>query len=173
MWNAFYTCAFTRDPSGGWTAVVLDLPGVISEGETFAEAEANIREALELDVEARRARAEKLPSPRPIAEMMDDPDLAEELEGATLVQIAAPLPPPRSVPITMTIDDHLLAHVDQFAKTLRVSRSSFFADAVRDKMDLLASRLSAQGAHANHESVKDIARVPSSKKRSHRKRITA
>ena len=70
MRTDFYTCAFTRDPDGGWTAVVLDLPGVVSEGETFAEAQSNISEALELDVEARRARPEAVPTPRPIADLM-------------------------------------------------------------------------------------------------------
>lgn len=169
----FYTCAFTRDPDSGWTAVVLDLPGVISEGETFAEAEANIREALELDVEARRARPEAVPKPRPIADLMDDPALAEELEGATLVQIAAPLPPPKSVPITMTIDDHLLANVDQLAKVLRVSRSSFFADAVRDRMESLTGKRSPYDIRVHSSAAEEIKARPISKRRTTKRRVIA
>ncbi len=141
MKNNIYTCAFTRDPGGGWTAVVLDMPGVISEGDTFAQAEANVLDALTLDVEARRARGEPLPTPRSIADIMDDPDLANELGGAALMPVAAPLPPPKAVPITMTIDDHLLAEIDQAARNLRISRSGFFAQAARDKMRMLANTL--------------------------------
>jgi predicted RNase H-like HicB family nuclease len=173
MRTDFYTCAFTRDPDGGWTAVVLDLPGVVSEGETFAEAQSNISEALELDVEARRARPEAVPTPRPIADLMDDPDLAGELEGATLVQIAGPLPPPKSVPITMTIDDHLLANVDQLAKFLRVSRSSFFADAVRDKMESLTGKLSPYDIRVDSSAGEAIEARPISKRRTTKRRVVA
>ena len=35
----------------GYTALVPDLPGCISEGETIKEAMANVREAIELYLE--------------------------------------------------------------------------------------------------------------------------
>jgi len=37
-----------REPEGGYTISVPSLPGCISEGNTFEEAEANIREAIGL-----------------------------------------------------------------------------------------------------------------------------
>ena len=36
---------------GGYTAIVVALPGCISEGDTVEEAMANIREAIELYLE--------------------------------------------------------------------------------------------------------------------------
>ncbi len=40
-----------RSEEGGYTVYVPSLPGCISEGETRAEALANIREAIELYLE--------------------------------------------------------------------------------------------------------------------------
>lgn len=42
---------FEEAEEGGYTAMVPDLPGCISEGDTLDEALANIREALALYVE--------------------------------------------------------------------------------------------------------------------------
>lgn len=39
---------FEPSEDGGYTVYVPSLPGCISEGETIEEAEANIREAIEL-----------------------------------------------------------------------------------------------------------------------------
>ncbi len=39
---------FTAQEEGGFTAEVPDLPGCISEGDTFEEAKYNIIEAIEL-----------------------------------------------------------------------------------------------------------------------------
>ncbi len=43
---------FEPSEDGGYTAHVPALPGCISEGETLEEARANIREAIELYLEA-------------------------------------------------------------------------------------------------------------------------
>jgi predicted RNase H-like HicB family nuclease len=49
-----------------WSAHVPDLPGCVSGGETRAEGEAMIREAIELHLEG--LRDEGLPVPRPSSE---------------------------------------------------------------------------------------------------------
>jgi len=41
--------------SGLWVAEVPSLPGCVSQGETLEEAIANIREAIDLHIEALRA----------------------------------------------------------------------------------------------------------------------
>lgn len=46
-----YNVVFSEAEEGGFTAVVPDLPGCISEGDTFEEAKANIAEAIELYLE--------------------------------------------------------------------------------------------------------------------------
>jgi predicted RNase H-like HicB family nuclease len=47
-----YTVVLEVAEEGGYTACCLELPSAISEGDTKAEALANIREAIELVLEA-------------------------------------------------------------------------------------------------------------------------
>lgn len=47
-----------------WGAIVPDLPGCVSIGDTLEEAQANIREAIELYIEELRAHGEPIPAPR-------------------------------------------------------------------------------------------------------------
>lgn len=47
--------------SGGFTVTVPSLPGCISEGDTEAEALANIRDAIDLYIEDMIADGEEVP----------------------------------------------------------------------------------------------------------------
>ena len=46
-----YNAIFTPAEEGGYCVSVPDLPGCLSEGDTFEEAKANITEAIELYLE--------------------------------------------------------------------------------------------------------------------------
>lgn len=46
-----YTTVFQEEKEGGFSVWVPDLPGCASQGETFEEALANIKEAIELFIE--------------------------------------------------------------------------------------------------------------------------
>ena len=46
-----YNVIFTAEKEGGYSVFVPDLPGCVSEGETFEEAKKNIQEAIELYLE--------------------------------------------------------------------------------------------------------------------------
>lgn len=52
---------FTPQDEGGFTAEVPDLPGCITEGDSFEEAEENIQEAIELYLEALEERGIPIP----------------------------------------------------------------------------------------------------------------
>jgi predicted RNase H-like HicB family nuclease len=52
------TAVFRRVPLG-YAAYVEELPGANTQGETLEEARANLREAVELVIEANRALAEE------------------------------------------------------------------------------------------------------------------
>ncbi len=56
------------DETGGYVVEVPSLPGCFSQGETEAEALANIREAIELHIEDMLAAGEEVPDdvPAPI-----------------------------------------------------------------------------------------------------------
>lgn len=49
------TAVFREDPHGGYVAFVEELPGANTQGDTLEEARANLREAVELVLETRRA----------------------------------------------------------------------------------------------------------------------
>ncbi len=60
--NSSYSAVFEEDAErGGFTVTIPALPGCISEGDTFEDAQANIKEAAELYLEVatntRRSRA--------------------------------------------------------------------------------------------------------------------
>ena len=46
-----YNAIFEPAEEGGYTVTVPKLPGLVTEGDTFEEAEANIKEAIELYLE--------------------------------------------------------------------------------------------------------------------------
>ncbi len=56
-----YTVILQRESDGGYVATVPSLPGCVSQGDTRAEALANIREAAELYVEDCLASGDSVP----------------------------------------------------------------------------------------------------------------
>jgi predicted RNase H-like HicB family nuclease len=54
-----FTAVFEEAPEGGYTAFVEELPGAISQGETIEEARENLREAIQLVLEANRELAKR------------------------------------------------------------------------------------------------------------------
>jgi antitoxin HicB len=58
-----YTVVLEQEDDDGFSASVPALPGCRSQGDTPAEAMANIREAMELYVETLRDAGETIPAP--------------------------------------------------------------------------------------------------------------
>ena len=56
---------------GNWAAYVPDLPGCITTGKTLAETKRNIREAMELHLEAMAEVGEPVPEPSTEVEFVD------------------------------------------------------------------------------------------------------
>ena len=57
-----YAVVFEKSLTG-YGAFVPDLPGCVSVGDTLAEAERNIREAIEGHIEVMRQHGEAVPEP--------------------------------------------------------------------------------------------------------------
>ena len=47
-----------------WGAIVPDLPGCVSIGDTYAEVQENVKEAIALYLEELQATGEPIPEPR-------------------------------------------------------------------------------------------------------------
>ena len=61
MLKKFYKAIFEPQEEGGYTVTVPSLPGCISEGDTYEDALANIKEAIALYLES--LQADGLPIP--------------------------------------------------------------------------------------------------------------
>ena len=65
------TGVFEPAPEGGYTCWVEEIPAAISQGETLAEAKANLVDALRLVLQCQRELTEKELSPRAVRETLE------------------------------------------------------------------------------------------------------
>jgi predicted RNase H-like HicB family nuclease len=63
-----YPVTLYQEESGGYTVEIKDLPGCISQGESTAEAIANIEEARRLWIETAYEHGDKIPKPKNLEE---------------------------------------------------------------------------------------------------------
>lgn len=57
--------------SSNYSAYVVDLPGCVATGSTFAEVECEIREAIELHLEGLRREGIEVPQPSSAVEYVE------------------------------------------------------------------------------------------------------
>jgi predicted RNase H-like HicB family nuclease len=62
------TAVFEPAKEGGYTCFVEEVPAAISQGETLAEAKANLLDALKLVLQCQREMAEENLSPNALRE---------------------------------------------------------------------------------------------------------
>jgi predicted RNase H-like HicB family nuclease len=65
------TAVFEPAEEGGYTCFVEEIPAAISQGETLAEAKANLRDALKLVLQCQRELAEENLSPDAVRETFE------------------------------------------------------------------------------------------------------
>lgn len=70
-----YAVVFEKAESN-WAAFIPDLPGCITTGSTLEEAKRNIREAIELHLEAMKEVGEPIPPPTTDVDFIELPSVA-------------------------------------------------------------------------------------------------
>jgi predicted RNase H-like HicB family nuclease len=65
-----------------------DLPGCFSAGDTVDEAMLNASEAVTLYAESLAKEGRRIPSPRSVATLRNDPDIAAELRDHVVALVA-------------------------------------------------------------------------------------
>jgi predicted RNase H-like HicB family nuclease len=73
-----FSVVYERAPEGGYAACVPALPGCHTQGETVAEAERNVKEAIALYLESLAALGEPIPKE------------GQSLQGRVTVPVAVP-----------------------------------------------------------------------------------
>ena len=64
-----YTVVVERDEDGMYVASVPAIQGCYTQGETYAEAMKNIRDAIKLSIDARKQLGEQIPIEQAIEEV--------------------------------------------------------------------------------------------------------
>jgi predicted RNase H-like HicB family nuclease len=68
------TAVFEPAEKGGYTCFIEEIPAAISQGETLAEAKANLLDALKLVLQCQRELAERELSPNALRERIEFAD---------------------------------------------------------------------------------------------------
>jgi predicted RNase H-like HicB family nuclease len=111
-----------------------DFPGAAAGGASLDEALRRGREGLAFHIESMDEVGEALPRVRDVAEIRADPEFAEDFAGATMVALVDVDLPGRAVRLNISMDEHLVARVDQAASASGETRSGYIANAVRARI---------------------------------------
>lgn len=125
--------AVIHEEDGRYGISFPDFPGCVSGGASLEEAMRRGREALRTHVDSMLEDGEPLPVPRPVDALKSDPDFRADAAGAIVVALPLDLPG-RAVRINISLDEHLVAAVDQAAREAGMSRSAFIAAAARERL---------------------------------------
>ena len=108
---------------GNFGVTFPDFPGCVSAGDTLAETIANATEALGAHIALMAADGDPIPMPTG-----DVPAQEEDEVPRTVAAISVPVPG-RTARYNVTLDENLVAEIDQRAG--RGGRSRFLANAAR------------------------------------------
>ncbi len=130
---AHYFALLDPAPEGGFGVVFPDCPGCTSAGDTLDMAVANAVEALRDWLEVRAGFSDDAPPGRSLAELHADAAVSDALrEGAALAAVPVTARRGRAVRVQITLDEGVLAAIDEAARRAGDSRSGFLARASLD-----------------------------------------
>lgn len=129
-----YVAMVHKQEDTGYGVSFPDFPGCIAAGDTLSEALADATNALAFHVEGMRDDKESIPAPRDLDEIIADPALTEDREGAFLTLV--PLIEDRGISkrVNISLDPGLLEAIDEAAKERGMTRSNFLASAARQAL---------------------------------------
>ncbi len=126
MAYVYFTAIIEAGEEPGYSVFFPDLPGCASAGDTVEEAARNAEEALSLHLAGLIEEDEPVPRPTPPEQIGHDHDVIE----AARMLVRGELPG-RSVRLNISMDEGLVAAVDQAAKQRQTTRSGLLSEAVR------------------------------------------
>ncbi len=126
-----YIAFIHKDPDSIYGVSFPDVPGCISAGDTIDDAVRNAVEALSGHIRMLEADGDPVPSPRDFDAIMNDPDLAEDREGAMTTIVPLVRDRGSSTRINVSLDLGLLEAIDAAARERGQTRSAFLASAAR------------------------------------------
>jgi predicted RNase H-like HicB family nuclease len=129
-----YIAFIHKEPNSCYGVSFPDMPGCASAGDTLDEAVANAVDALSGHVRMMDMDGDTVPAPRSLEEIVADPELAEDRQGALLSAIALVKDRGSSTRINVSLDLGLLQAIDDEARSRKQTRSAFLASAARREL---------------------------------------
>lgn len=123
------------DEQHAYGVVVPDLPGCFSAGDTFDEAIANAREAIEGHLESLSEHGDPIPTATAIQQHLDNPDFTGWIWAAVEIDMTPYLG--KSHKINVTLPDLLIKRIDSTVAKHGdyKSRSGFLARAALHELE--------------------------------------
>lgn len=123
------------DEQYAYGVVVPDLPGCFSAGDSFEEAIANAREAIEGHLESLSEHGDPIPTATAIQQHLDNPDFAGWVWAAVEIDMTPYLG--KSHKINVTLPDLLIKRIDSTVAKHGdyKSRSGFLACAALHELE--------------------------------------
>jgi predicted RNase H-like HicB family nuclease len=125
--------AVVHEDKGVYGISFPDFPGCVSGGHTLDEAMRRGRATLRAHVESMIEDGEAIPVPRSLDQLKHDPAFRQDISDGMIVALPLDLPS-RAVRINVSLDENLLAALDQAAERAGLSRSAFIAQATKAKL---------------------------------------
>ncbi|NOX40764.1 MAG: ribbon-helix-helix protein, CopG family [Alphaproteobacteria bacterium] len=117
-----------KDPDTDFGVSFPDVPGCTALGKTYELALDSAAEALAFHIEGMLDADEDMPIARPAEDILADPELTEDLVGATLAIVPLVQAGGANLRINLSIDSKSLAAIDDAAKRRGMTRSAFIAE---------------------------------------------
>jgi predicted RNase H-like HicB family nuclease len=133
--------ALIDEDHGVYGASFPDFPGCVTRANDPDEVLTKAAEVLALHINGMIAEGRDLPHVRPLSRLVDDRTFLESSAGA-MVALVPYVPANRPVNLNITLDEALLARIDQAAHAAGESRSMFLAEAAQQR---LARRPGSEG----------------------------
>lgn len=131
----YYLCVIEKDPDSAYGVWFPDMPGAYGAADDFEDV---IREAgtvLRLHVEALEASGKSVPAPRSYEQVVGSQEVRKAIAaGATAAVVPLLADGGRSVRINLSMERGLVDQIDAAAKARGLTRSSFLAQAAREKI---------------------------------------
>ncbi len=125
-----YSVVLHKDPQSDYSVTVPDLPGCFSAGSTIEEALAMAKEAIECHIEGMLLDGESIPKLFPFEEHQANQNYVGGIWG--IVDVDMSQLSSKSKRVNITLPEHLLKTVDDYAKKHGETRSGLLAHAVTE-----------------------------------------
>ena len=129
-----FTAFIHKNPDTDYGVSFPDVPGCIAVGETIEKALESAAEALAFHIEGMEKDGDDIPEPRGLDEILSDPQLVEDREGAVLASVPLVRDLGSTTRINVSLDLGLLQAMDSTARQRKQTRSAFIASAVRKEL---------------------------------------